>query len=71
MYIKEDLMYDKHTNALVGFANLSEVNNHSLTLEKSLQREPSNNLAPLTKTAMVMMIHGLCEFPYVQLQCDG
>ena len=30
MYIKEDLVYDKYTGALVGFTNLGETNEHLL-----------------------------------------
>ena len=74
MYIKEDLVYNKHTNNLVGFANLGETNNHLLAFERSLQAASSNDkLELLARTMMVMMVRGLfsrLEFPYVQLPCN-
>lgn len=74
MYIKEDLVYNKHTNNLVGFANLGETNNHLLAFERSLQEStPSECVEPLAKTMMVIMVRGLfskLEFPYVQFPCS-
>ena len=72
MYIKEDLVYNKHTNALIGFANLGEVNDHLLAFEESLKGSSSEDVAPLAKTMMVMMVRCLLsglEFPYVQFPC--
>ena len=67
-------MYNKHTNALVGFANLGETNSQLLTFEKSLQGAPKNDgIEPLARTMMVMIVRGLCsslEFPYVQFPCN-
>ena len=74
MYIKEDLVYNKHTNNLVGFANLGETNNHLLAFERSLQEStPNECVEPLAKTMMVMMVRGLfskLEFRYVQFPCS-
>ena len=74
IYIKESLVYNKHTNTLVGFANLGETNSQLLTFEKLLQSAPnSENVEPLAKTMMVMMVRGLCsslEFPLVQFPCN-
>ena len=36
MYIKEDLIYEKHEGILVGFVNLGSVNDHLLAFEHSL-----------------------------------
>ena len=36
MDIHEDLVYDKHSGALIGFTNLGEVNNHLLAFEHSV-----------------------------------
>ena len=33
MHVSEDLVYDKHTGELVGFANLGDVNQHLLAFE--------------------------------------
>ena len=75
MYIKEDLVYNKHTNALVGFTNLGEINHHLLTFERSLQEDASGGGSDklLARTMTVMMVRGLfskLEFPYVQFPCN-
>ena len=75
MYIKEDLVYNKHTNALVGFTNLSNINNHLLTFQRSSLDDTSNGGSDqlLAKTMTVMMVQGLfsnLEFPYVQFPCN-
>ena len=73
MYIKEDLVYNKHNNALIGFANLGDVNTHLLAFEESVNGRSSRDVAPLAKTMMVMMVRGLLsglEFPYVQFPCN-
>lgn len=67
-------MYNKHTNALVGFANIGDINTHLLAFDKSLSTSPSNEVVPLAKTMMVLMVHGLCpglEFPYAQFACSS
>ena len=73
MYIKEDLVFDKHTHALIGFTNLGDTNRHLLKFEESLASD-STQLAPLAKTVLVLMVRGLCsalEFPYVQFACSS
>ena len=55
MHIREDLVYDKHSGALIGFANLGEINNALLAYERSLQKSsPSHE--PLARTMMVFMV---------------
>ena len=41
MHIRTDLVYDKHTGALIGLANLGDVNTHLLEFERSLEATPS------------------------------
>ena len=36
MYIKEELVYDKHEGDLIGFSNLGNINNYLLKFEASL-----------------------------------
>ena len=43
MYIKEDLVYEKHSGILIGFANLDGVNNHLLAFEQSLEQDSSSS----------------------------
>lgn len=35
MHIKDDLVYDKHTGDLIGFVNLSNVNNYLMQFDQS------------------------------------
>ena len=71
MHIKEDLIYDKHSGALIGFANLGEINNHLLRFERSMsQDDPISQ--PLASTMMTFMVRGLftsLRFPYAQFPC--
>ena len=66
------IVYNKHSNALVGFTNLGEINNHLLAFERSLLDDTSSDKL-IAKTMTVMMVRGLfshMEFPYVQFPCD-
>ena len=71
MHIKEDLIYDKHSGALIGFANLGEINTHLLHFEHSLSQGDSAS-QPLAKTMLTFMVRGLftsLRFPYAQFPC--
>ena len=53
IYIKEDLVYESTAAlALIGFANIGEVNNHLLAFEQSLQQDSSSSgcTQPLAKS---------------------
>ena len=72
--IKEDLVYDKHTGKLIGFTNLSDINNHLSVLERACRAdgEDANDEADLPQLAthmLVFMVRGICsslKFPYAQ-----
>lgn len=73
MYIREDLIYNKNTGALVGFANLGDVTDHLVQFERSLET-PETNLTcpPLAKTMLAIMVRGVCtklRLPYAQFTC--
>ena len=71
MHIREDLVFDKHTGAIIGFTNLGDINDHLLHFEQSLSS--STPASPkLIKTMMVFMVRGLfskLQFAYVQFPC--
>ena len=72
MYIREDLVYNKHTGQLVGYTNLGDINNHLLDFERQLQMEQDPEEISLAKTMMVFMVKslfGLFRFPYAQFPC--
>ena len=57
MHIREDLVYDKHSGAMVGFTNLGDINSHLLAFEQSVIQDKSEE--SLAKTMMAMMVRGL------------
>ena len=71
MHIHEDLVFDKHTGAMVGFANLGDINEHLVQFEKGLADD--RPAAPqLAKTMVVFMVRSLfskLQFPYAQFPC--
>lgn len=73
MYIKEGLVYDKNGGALIGFANLGEINSHLLQFQASLESsDSSSSNEQLAKMMLVFLIRGLfssLEFPYAQFPC--
>ena len=57
MYIKESLVFDKHSGRMVGFVDLGEVNNHLAAFERSVESKDEN---PSTMVAfMVLLLYGL------------
>ena len=74
MYVREDLVYDKHSGALIGFANSGDTNKLLLQFEQQVQGESDDETAsePLAKTMFVFMVRGVfssLQFPYLQLPC--
>ena len=63
------MVYDKHSGALIGFANIGDTNQQLLKFEKLAQGEEEIENASLAKTMLVFMVRGLfssLQFPYVQ-----
>lgn len=69
MHIQEDIVFDKHSGAMIGFRKLGDTNDHLLKFEQSLtEDQPSSSLA---KSMMVFMVRGLfnkLQFPYAQFR---
>ena len=78
MYIREDIVYEKHSGKMIGFANLGDVNNHLAILEQiqCTTADQSTMLSPdrlVAKTMMVFMVRGLfnkVQFSYAQFPCN-
>ena len=73
MYVKEDLVYDKHSGELIGFVNLGDINSHMLELERSIS-SPDSTDPQLARTMMTFMVRGLfsrLEFPYAHFPCQN
>lgn len=77
MHIKEELVYNKHSGQLIGFADLGDVNNHLSRFEQSLLHDsddPVNDSSPppLAKSMVAFMVRGLfskLQFVYAQFPC--
>ena len=59
MHIREDLVLDKHTGALIGYTHLGDINDHLMQFEKSLSHSFTPATPKLAKTMMVLMVRGL------------
>ena len=68
MHIRQDLVFDKHTGELIGYANLGDINNHLIDFEQSLA-STSPEPPKFAKTMLVFMVRGLfskLQFAYAQ-----
>ena len=73
MYIREDLVYEKHSGTLIGFVNLGEINNHLLAFERSLDQD-SGVSGSLAKTVLTFMVRGIftsLKYPYAHFFCSS
>ena len=71
MHVKEDLVYDKYSGALIGFVNLGQTNQHLLQFQKAIEGDNTES-EELAKTMFTFMVRGLftrLEFPYAQFPC--
>ena len=75
MYVKEDIVYNKHTGQLIsfflkfslaafigqllGFVDMGKINNHLLLFEKQLASNSDIDSPPLAKTMIVFMVKSL------------
>lgn len=77
MYVKEDLVFDKHTGELTGFTNLGNINNDLQAIERALTSENADDLklnakSVLANSVTTFMVRGLLtslQFPYVYFPC--
>ena len=72
MHIREDLVFDKHTGALIGYTHLGDINDHLMQFEQSLSHSSIPATPKLAKIMMVFMVRGLfnkLQFPYAQFPC--
>ncbi|KAL5475277.1 hypothetical protein EMCRGX_G027357 [Ephydatia muelleri] len=56
MHVRDDLVYDKHSGKMIGFANLGEVNNHLSQYEQSLQGDTAGG----PQVAKTVVFDGMC-----------
>ena len=70
IYIREDLVFDKHSGRLIGYASLGDVNDHLLAFEHAVEAGAEKDV--IAKTMMVFMVRGLfspLRFAYAQFPC--
>ena len=66
--VKEDLVYNKHSGELVGFVNITDINQHSTALERACSTE-DEHIPQLATHMLVFMVRGICsslKFAYAQ-----
>lgn len=65
--IKEDLVYNKHSGELIGFVDITDINQHLTAFEQSCLGEiPTHQLATHMLVFMVRGLFSSLEFPYAQ-----
>ena len=72
MYVKESLVYDKHTGKMIGFTDLGDVNNCLIPLEQALPSEVEQD-PTLAHSMMVFMVRGIFtsfQYIYAQFPCS-
>ena len=73
MRIREDLVFNKHDDSVIGFVDLSNIDNRLQALEKSLSDAPRSR-PDVTTHVLVVMVRGLCtslRFPYAHFATTG
>ena len=66
MYVKEGLVFDKHTGALTGVVDMGDINNAFIDYEnRVLKNDHTSDHRPLAKTILVFMVRGLlCDITF-------
>ena len=68
MYVKEGLVFNKTSGALVGYVDLGDINGYLRDFERQITHESSGTSSrPVAKTVAVFMVRGLfssLQFPY-------
>ena len=59
MYVKQGVVFDKSTGAMIGFTDLGEVSNQLSEFERSLNNDNPRLHRPLAKSMLVFMFRGL------------
>ena len=70
LYIKEDLVYDRHASQLIGFVNLGAVDQQLATLETAASKS-TPAIATCILTLMVRGIFYSLQFPLVNFATVG
>ena len=58
VHIKEDLVYDKHSGSLIGFANIRDINNHLMNFERSSTSIASSVLMIMVRALWPIWMNG-------------
>lgn len=71
MFIREDLVYDKNNDELIGFTDLGDVNNNLVAYKKSNNEDTFPKLANSMLVFMVCSLFTSMKYPYVQFPCTN
>ena len=69
MYIREDLVYNKHTGKMIGFTDLGNINNHLLLFERMINEEQVT-AKPLAKSILAIMVKGLFTWEHLSISWE-
>ena len=70
--IKEDLVYDKHTGQIIGFASLGDIGDMLSEMEEKCEENSPH--PPVSNHILVLMVRGILyklEFPYAHFGTQG
>ena len=69
MFIREDLVYDKTNDELIGFTDLGDINNHLVAYENCLNEDTCPTVANSMLVFMVCSFFTQIKYPYVHFPC--
>eukprot|EP00731_Ephydatia_muelleri_P006390 Em0003g638a len=69
MFIREDLVYDKNNDELIGFTDLGDINNHLVAYEKSIKEDTAPELA--NSMLVFMVTYFLLQYGRLYLDWKG
>ena len=72
--IKEDLVYNKHSGELIGFTDITDINNHLKSVEQSYSGSMPMSRHELATHMLLFMVRGLfssLKFPYSQFPTNN
>ena len=72
--IKEDLVYNKHSGELIGFTDITDINNHLKSVEQSYSGSIPMSRHELATHMLLFMVRGLfssLKYPYSQFPTNN
>ena len=75
MKVKEDLIYDKHEEEMIGFVRIGDINDQLLEFERHCSQDTDQEMhPPIAKYLLVFLVWSLffkLEFPYAHFATEN